>query len=243
MASGTAASAKEGAVPIVLASADDPLWSKPCLAYNLHAELDDRCREDLAEVQERLHLPGPWALRCPPTSLHISVATLLSVREEYGTSKEAIWARWGEPWCESLAQLAAVLRPFRIRFTRLHVSSAAVIAMAEPVPEVDEVRARARDLLSRAGLKAAQPSILHCTLLRYGASGKGLGALVGSTQAAELSTETTVERLVISKELVYPSLVSESLAHLRLGTTSHLSTRYQPGTKGASQALHGKGPT
>ena len=44
------------------ASEEDPLWSKPCLAYNVHAELDDACPDDLVQAQENLGLPGSW--RC-----------------------------------------------------------------------------------------------------------------------------------------------------------------------------------
>jgi hypothetical protein len=223
-------------VPPALVSEQDPLWSRPCLAYNLHAELDSRCREDFAELQGRLPLPASWALRRPPASLHVSVATVLSVREDYGNSKDVIWERWGQQWCDSFAKVAAVLAPFCIRFTKLQVSTAAVIAVAEPVAEVEKVRELAKDLLSRAGLKADQPSIVHCTLVRYGASGRGLRPLAGAAQLVEVSTETTVRHLVVSKELVYPSLVRESLAHLQLGTVSSSTTRparrSKPGPQG-----------
>ena len=141
------------------ASEEDPLWSKPCLAYNVHAELDVACRDDLVRVQQGLRLPPSWALRCPPASLHVSVATMLSVREDYGISKDAIWANCGKQWCDSLAELVAGLRPFQVRFTRLHVSTAAVIALAEPVPEVDNLREHARQLLSSGGSSlASRPS-------------------------------------------------------------------------------------
>jgi hypothetical protein len=129
------------------ASEEDPLWSKPCLAYNVHAGLDDASRDDLVRVQHSLRLPRSWALRCPPASLHVSVATMLSVREDYGTSKDAIWANWGRQWCDILTELVARLRPFQVHFTKLHVSTAAVIALAGPVPEVDEVRERAKQFL------------------------------------------------------------------------------------------------
>jgi hypothetical protein len=202
-----------------LASEEDPLWSKPCVAYNLHAELDNGCRQDLVNALDRLRLPGSWTLPCPPASLHISVARVLSVREDYGTSKDLIWARWATQWCDSLAGLAAALQPFVVRFARLEVSTAALIAVAEPVPEVDKVRRRASQLLSRAGLEPRQPSIVHCTLARFGASGRDLTALARSARSARLSTETRVEHLVLSKELVYPNLVNEGLARLPLGTT------------------------
>ena len=214
-------------MPTAWASEEDPLWSNPCLAYNLQAELDDACRDDLAQVQESLRLPASWALRCPPASLHVSVATMLSVREDYGTPKDVIWAHWGRQWRDSLAELVAVLPPFAVRFSRLQVSTAAVISLAEPVPEVDEVRERARELLSRAGLKPGQPSIVHCTLARYGDTGQKLSALASSARRIGVSTATTVESLVISKELVYPSLVSESLARLPLGTTLEPATQHR----------------
>jgi hypothetical protein len=45
-----------------------------------------------------------------------------------------------------------------------------------------------------------------------------LTALAKAARDVELSAETTVEHLVVSKELVYPSLLDESLARLYLGT-------------------------
>jgi len=197
----------------------DPLWSKPCRAYNLHAELHTRCREDLVEVQDRLDLPS-WALRCPSSSLHLSVATLLSVREDYGTSKDVVWALSGGEWSESLRELVAGLQPFEVSFTRLQVRRAAIIALATPVPEVDEIRGRARHLLLGAGLKPDQPSIIHCTLVRYGLAGLNLEALARSARGVELSVKTTVTQLVISKESVYPNLVRETLGRLQLGVTA-----------------------
>ena len=145
------------------------------------------------------------------------MATILSVRQDYGSPKDLIWESWGRKWTASLRELAAGLKPFVVRFNSLEVSTAAVIAMADPVPEVGLVRARAKEFLSEAGLKAGQPSIIHCTLVRYATSGQDLGALALSARAVELRVQTVVTSLVISKELVYPNLVSETLDRLQLG--------------------------
>ena len=169
------------------ASEQDPLWSKPCLAYNLHAELDAQCREDLADVQERLHRPSLGALRCPAPSLHLSVATILSVRQDYGTPKDLIWESWGRKWSASLRELAAGLQPFVVRFTSLQVSTAAVIAIADPVPEVGLVRARAKELLSEAGLQAVttvHPS-LHPGALCHLRAGLGRCCAFGTSRRAQ----------------------------------------------------------
>jgi hypothetical protein len=44
-----------------------------------------------------------------------------------------------------------------------------------------------------------------------------LGAVALSAGAVELRAQTVVTSLVISKELVYPNLVSETLDRLQLG--------------------------
>lgn len=41
-------------------------------------------------VRERPHRPSWGTLRCPAPSLHLSVATILSVRQDYGTPKDLI---------------------------------------------------------------------------------------------------------------------------------------------------------
>ncbi len=41
--------AKKSVVFTAWVSEEDPLWSKSCLAYNLHAELEDACQGDLVQ--------------------------------------------------------------------------------------------------------------------------------------------------------------------------------------------------
>jgi hypothetical protein len=196
-------------VPLV--SEEDPLWSKPCLAYNLHAEIEPDCQASLAEVQDRLCDSAVMILRCPPRSFHLSVASVLSVRRDYGTPKDVVWSQWGKRWTTSFHELAAGIGPFSVYFSQLHLSASAVIALAGPVPQIDEVRRRAEALLSNAGLPAAQPSTVHCTLLRYAISGLDLADLAKRAKNVDLAAKTVVKSLVISKELVYPNLKREIL--------------------------------
>ncbi|MHB1930359.1 MAG: hypothetical protein ACYCUG_13255, partial [Acidimicrobiales bacterium] len=84
-----------------------------------------------------------------PASLHVSVAVLLSVRRDYHAPKDSLWRRWGGRWCDELRALADGLPAFGLRFTSLVVSDAAVIAVADPVPEVDRMRRRAAELQRR----------------------------------------------------------------------------------------------
>lgn len=194
----------------------DPLWGKPRLAYNVHAELVPRCRAELGRAQDRLNSIGPGLLRCPLSSLHVSLVSFLFVREEYEVSKELLWARHGEGWSAGLGEIVARLSPFQIWFTSVSVTDTAVIALAEQSPEIEALRAGVSSLRAETGLHSPQPSIVHSTLLRYGTTTFDWAHLVADASKVTLSTSTPVTSVVVSKELVYPKLVTEEVARLYL---------------------------
>jgi hypothetical protein len=146
----------------------------------------------------------------------VSVAIFLSVRKDYDRPKDAIWARWGPSWVSGIKELAAQLAPFEVRFDTVRVGEAAVVAVAEPVTEIEVLRAGVSELVAGAGLATAQPSIVHCTLLRYGTSDLDLDYLTRAARDVELRTTTLATTLVLSKELVYPSLVNDRLERIDL---------------------------
>jgi len=210
-------------------SEPDPLWGRPCVAYNLHAELGDECAHGLAEVQEGLHGTYTGVLTCPRRSLHVSVASLLSPRSSYGQPKEAIWSRWGSTWSAGLRELAADVEPFEICFEALLVSEAAVVAVARPASEIERFRELAGELLWSAGMSSPQPSIVHCTLLRYATRGLRLDGLARSAAQVKVDARTFVNRVVVSKELVYPNLVDQVIDYLPLGRAQSWHRELGPG--------------
>jgi hypothetical protein len=198
------------------AAKPDPLWCRPCLSYNLQIQPGKECRETLGHVQDHLGGLATGLLRCPPHSLHVSVAIFLSVRKEYELTKGEIWARWGSIWISAVTDLAGRLAPFEVRFVAVRVSDAAVVAIAEPVQEIEVLRAGVSELVAGAGLATAQPAIVHCTLLRYATSDVDLDCLTKAAQDIEPGATTLATTLVLSRELVYPSLVNERLARIDL---------------------------
>jgi hypothetical protein len=194
----------------------DPLWCRPCVSYNLQVHPTKECRETLGHVQDRLGELATGLLRCPPHSLHVSVAIFLSVRREYELTKGEIWARWGPSWISGIKDVAERLAPFEIHFIAVRVSDAAVVAVAEPVQEIEVLRAGVSELVAGAGLAIAQPAIVHCTLLRYATSDLDLDYLTKAAEDVELRATTLATTLVLSKELVYPSLVNDRLERIDL---------------------------
>jgi hypothetical protein len=194
----------------------DPLWGRRCVAYNLQAELTDDARQVFVQAQEVLRSTGSGLLTCPPHTLHISVACILSVRERYGVPKGLLWKRHGPQWVASLRNILAAVRPFEVIFLRLEVADAAVIAVAEPRDEVAIIRAGATRILADAGVPSYQPSIIHTTVLRYGSPDLHAERLTTLASTYDIKVTVPVQRLVLSKESVYPSLITKTIEYLPL---------------------------
>jgi len=196
----------------------DPLWGRRCVAYNLQAELTDDARQVLVQAQELLQTTGSGLLRCPPDTLHISVACILSVRERYGVPKGVLWKRYGSQWVASLRNILAAVRPFEIVFRRLKVTDAAVIAVAQPRDEVGIIRAGVTRMLADVGVPSYQPSIIHTTVLRYGSPDLHGERLTGLASTYNIKVIVPVRRIVLSKETVYPSLFTQAIECLPLAS-------------------------
>jgi hypothetical protein len=191
-------------------------WQQRCHAYNVHIEPCAAAREDLGLVQDALLSVEPGLVRCPPATLHISVAWLLAVHVTYDDSKHSLWDQHGQTWTSQLAVIAAEHSPFQLRYRWLVVTDTAVIALADPVQPVRRLR---DDIAARLRLPAQifnSAAIVHSTLFRFRSSLVSPNTLLESAEAIELDSPTTVGELTISEELVFPSLLTSTKARLPL---------------------------
>jgi hypothetical protein len=147
----------------------------------------------------------------------VSVACFLAAREDYDVSKDLLWARHGAEWTERLREIVADLTPFKITFTHLLATDAAVVAVAQPRDEIGTVRGCVTSILSALGLPSFQPSIVHSTLLRYESPDFDHERLRELAESIQVGNAVFVDSLVISREVVYPSLVTEEVDRLVLG--------------------------
>jgi hypothetical protein len=107
--------------------------------------------------------------------------------------------------------------PFKITFTHLLVTDAAVVAVAQPRDEIEAVRGCVTRLLSAFDLPSFQPSIVHSTLLRYDSPDFDYERLCDLAEGVQVGNAVLVDSLVISREVVYPSLVTDEVDRLVLG--------------------------
>ncbi len=196
-----------------------PLWAQPCLAYNVQIELDPRTKSSLEQIQQSLKQAEPNLLVCPQKTLHVSVAWLVAVHASYPVAKDSLWERHAEQWTMELTRIAAQSTDFRITYEQVVATDSAVIALARPAEPVNRIRRMIRERLPLPPETHNEADLVHTTLFRYRGSlsdPEKFLAMLEEDTSAEATAE--VDELVVSKELVYPSLAVEVLARLPLAS-------------------------
>ncbi len=196
-----------------------PLWAQPCRAYNVQIELDPRTKASLGETQQSLKRGEPNLLMCPEKTLHMSVAWLVAVHASYTVPKDSLWERHAEEWTMELTRIAAQSTGFRITYEHVVATDSAVIALARPVEPVNRIRRMIRERLRLPSETRNEADLVHTTLFRYRGSlsdPEKFLAMLEEDMSAEATAE--VDELIVSKELVYPSLEAEVLARLPLAS-------------------------
>jgi hypothetical protein len=192
------------------------LWAQPCRAYNVQIELDPRTKASLGETQQSLKQAEPNLLVCPQETLHVSIAWLLAVHASYPAPKDSLWERHGEEWTKELDRIATQSTGFRIAYEHVVATDSAVIALAEPTEPVNRIRRMIRERLRLPSETRNEADLVHTTLFRYRGPLSDPGRFLAILEDMSAEAAAEVDELVVSKELVYPSLEAEVLARLPL---------------------------
>ena len=193
-----------------------PLWAQPCRAYNVQIEPDPRSKVSLGKIQQSLYQAEPNLLVCPNKTLHVSVAWLLAVHESYPVAKDSLWERHGEEWTTELRRIAAESTGFRITYGHVVATDSAVIALSRPAEPVNRIREMIRERLRLPSETHNEADLVHTTLFRYGGALSDPEKFLATLEDTNIDTTAEVDELVVSKELVYPSLEAEALGRLPL---------------------------
>jgi hypothetical protein len=195
-----------------------PLWAQPCRAYNVQIELDPRTRSSLESTQQSLYQAEPNLLVCPEKTLHVSLAWLVAVHASYPVAKDSLWERYGEEWMAELRRIAAQSTGFQITYEHVVATDSAVIALAQPSEPVNRIRQIIRERLRLPSETRNEADLVHTTLFRYRGVLSDPEKLLAMLEDASADATAEVEELVVTKELVYPSLEAEVLGRLPLAS-------------------------
>jgi 2'-5' RNA ligase len=194
------------------------LWAQPSRGYNVHIELDPRTRSSLEKIQQSLYQAEPNLLVCPEKTLHVTLAWLVAVHVSYPVDKDSLWKRHAEEWMAQLRSIAAQSTPFRITYEHVVATDSAVIALTQPSESVNRIREMIRERLRLPAETRNEADLVHTTLFRYGGALCDPQKLLAMLEDTSAFATAEVEELVVTKELVYPSLEAEVLARLPLAS-------------------------
>jgi 2'-5' RNA ligase len=207
-----------------------PLWARPCRAYNVQIELDPATRASLGQTQQSLKRAESNLLVCPSETLHVGVARLLAVHASYPAPKDSIWERHADEWTAELHRIAAESKAFRITYEHIVATDSAVIALARPTGSVNRIRRMIGERLSLPSEIRNEANLVHTTLFRFSGSLSDPEQFLAMVENESANATSEVDELVVSKELVYPSLQTEVLERLPLASRwSSLQRDWTPG--------------
>jgi 2'-5' RNA ligase len=195
-----------------------PLWARPCRAYNVQIELDPSARASLELIQKNLKRAEFNLLMCPGETLHVSVAWLLAVHASYPAPKDSLWERHADEWTTNLHRIAAESTAFRITYEHVVATDSAVVALARPTGPVNRIRRMIGERLSLPSETRNEAALVHTTLFRYGGSLPDPAQFLAMVEDESANVTSEVDELIVSKELVYPSLETEVLERLPLAS-------------------------
>jgi hypothetical protein len=140
------------------------------------------------------------------------------VHASYPVAKDSLWKRHGEEWMAELRRIAAESTGFRITYEHVVATDSAVIALAQPSEPVNRIRDAIRERLRLPAETRNEADLVHTTLFRYGGALSDPEKLLAMLEETSAEATAEVEELVVSKELVYPSLEGEVLGRLPLAS-------------------------
>jgi hypothetical protein len=198
-----------------------PDWGAPGIGYLLIFRPDPGASAALAQVQEQVLALEPTLLRQPESQLHTSVAWLLAVGRDFAEPKDALWAARGDEWLKVMASITERTPAMRLRYQRLVVTDAAIIAVAqEPTPVGGFRHELAAALELPWPISYSSAEVVHTTLFRYSEALSDPAGLLRRLEATPVAIETSVSELLMVRESMYYTARYEVLRRLPLGIAS-----------------------
>lgn len=132
--------------------------------------------------------------------------------------KTPYWSATLEEWTAELTRITAQSTGFRISYEHVVATDSAVIALAQPSEPVNRIREMIRKRSRLPSETRNEADLVHTTLFRYRGALSDPAKFLAMLEDTSAEAAAEVDELVVSKELVYPSLEAEVLARLPLAS-------------------------
>jgi len=195
----------------------DELVGQACLSFQAQFSLPASARHALAELSRQIQgLVRSRLWIAPAESLHVTCHSLISPRDAFD-GKEPCWDRMSARATEAVRRIEAEVPSFVIRFRAVRATDRAIIVLAGAEPSVTSARAIFSRLVAPQETRPVlHYDTIHTTICRY-IDPAGLPAELPQIVAGlRVDIRAEIDRLVLLRETVYPSLQTETLLAVSL---------------------------
>lgn len=201
------------------ASQPDPLLENATFAVNLMVPVSpavaDLCRA--AQLQAAAAFPPEAIWQTPPCKFHMTILPLLWVRRHYPVGRDAVWNSIKDDARSVVAEVTQQSSGFSFTAARVRGFPGACVLEFVPAEALFELRrALKRRLPSDCRIERV-PDLAHVTLFRFKQAVALPAAYFQAGPEMRPAFPWRIDRLILSEELVYPSLVTSDVGIYRLG--------------------------
>jgi hypothetical protein len=160
---------------------------------------------------------GASVREIPASCLHISVLWIVAATVAYPLPRLDMWNGIAAPCMIAFRRVVSGLEPFSVRFSDVVATDTAILLLGHDAGQMAVLRRELAESLPLPPQTKNRQDIIHSTLFRYASRPTDPERLWRATVSQRPDIAIDVTDVEIRHEVIYPSLVSESLCRVVLG--------------------------
>lgn len=196
----------------------DNTWGTSIWGMTLQIDLCEEVKDVLDSYQQALaKLESDNFLLLPRQYQHISFNQVVFWDGEYKLGKQKTWADISVEFVRSFEKQDKKLRSFQITFSKLIATTGGIIWCAyDDNDQLESLREKFLEVLPFPKETTKLNHIIHTTVARHKSKLNNPEAVLDYIDRQKDSTQMTVDKIVLRKELIFPSIKTEEISSIEL---------------------------
>ncbi len=194
----------------------DTTWGKEIWGVTLQIDLSEKVRDVLCEYQDDLDQLEPNNfLLLPRQYQHISFNQVVFWGGQYSLGNEGTWNSVTDDFTQSFLKMNQTYQSFEVTFSKLIVTTAGIVWTAtDSSDQLEDLRNVFLKELHFPAETTKQNHIIHTTVARYKNKLNDPKKVLSYIEAQNREVTMKIEKIILRKELVFPSIKTEEIASI-----------------------------
>ncbi len=196
----------------------DTTWGKQIWGVTLQIDLSDNVRDVLCEYQNELDKLEPNNfLLLPRQYQHISFNQVVFWAGEYSLGNESTWNSIADDFIEAFLKMNQSFHSFEITFSKLIATTAGIVwTGTDSADHLENLRNMFLKELPFPAETIKRNHIIHTTVARYKNKLDDPQKVLSHIEVRNKEVTMTIDKIILRKELVFPSIKTEEIAAINL---------------------------